>query len=331
MDAITNDKVRRLSARKEQQLSDKEYASYLHSLYLKDEPSLEWVLRGNLKSLHFILRALMMASRRLSGIKITKLNTSLPDTNGRPVIYVVTHAGREDITVFAETVNKHFSVLSGDYESLHNNVEGFIIKLNGCIFFDMNSPGDRGKVEQRCVDVLCRGDNILCSMEAAWNLSPNKLVEDLFLGMFRVAIKSDAVIVPVGVERFNGKWYGINVGSMCLDYREYKNPETKESLINMKNDLRQMMADLKFQIYLSDKVKDSITILRNVIGNSEEYEKWFVQDVLSDWTFTEEIVHNKGYKRKDDARDVFSFFETMKPGKRNAFLYRGNDRWWKKI
>ncbi len=165
-----------------------------------------------------LLRFILMMSAMFSGLRIKKLNCKLPETNGRPVIFVFTHVGKEDQIVFSH-VKKHYTILSGDYESLHNNVEGLICSLNGILFFDMRSKKERAEIESRVESILRSGDNILCSMEAAWNLSPN--VHELFPGMIRSAIRTNAVIMPIGIERFSRKLFGINAGFSFFDPKTY--------------------------------------------------------------------------------------------------------------
>ena len=212
----------------------------------------------------------------------------------KPVIFVVTHAGKYDISVFNQVVNRHFVVLSGDYESLHNNVEGLFTMLNGVVFFDMNSPTDRKTVIPRVVDMLGRGNDILCSMEAAWNISPNVLVTPLFKGMLLAAEKADTVIVPVGIERFNRNLYGVNVSSEVFDPKtEIQTYGIDEAL----EKLRQKMAELKFEEYYHPQIFQKISISRKEIGDFETYKRWFVEDILCEWTFTEEIVKSKGYNK----------------------------------
>ncbi len=167
-----------------------------------------------------LLRFILMMSAMFSGLRIKKLNCKLPETNGRPVIFVFTHVGKEDQIVFSH-VKKHYTILSGDYESLHNNVEGLICSLNGILFFDMCSKKERAEIESRVESILRSGDNILCSMEAAWNLSPNVPVHELFPGMIRSAIRTNAVIMPIGIERFSRKLFGINAGFSFFDPKTY--------------------------------------------------------------------------------------------------------------
>lgn len=176
--------------------------------------------------------------------------------------------GKIDIEVENRGIQgANYTILSGDYESLHNNIQGFVIALNGAIFFNMKSKEERGTIEDRVVDVLNSGDNILCSMEAAWNLSANEIVMKLLPGMIRAAIKSNSVIVPVGIERFSYHLYGINMAKEIFDPAAYlkKYVDEKWAIEQARLDLRQIMADLKFQTYYESYIQKRITTSRKLL------------------------------------------------------------------
>lgn len=312
---------KRLSHRAETSLDDKEYAEYLHKLRIQDESRL--IGRINEKPhkvLHFFLHQLMKISRIAAGIKVIKLNEKLPIMPPEmPVIFVITHVGKNDIAVFNEVVERHFTILSGDYESLHNNVEGFITALNGVLFFDMNSKTDRKSVESRVEQILTRGDNILCSMEAAWNLSPNTLCAKLFPGMIRCAIRSNAAIVPIGIERFNRKLYGINVGNRFFSDWSSISADDKEAILKVAQELRQAMAEAKFELYLDARLQPLITYRRRDIGEYDSYLQNFKNDILSEWTFTEKDIQSKRFHDKTEPEHAFSYiskrFERLRRSK----------------
>ena len=307
--------IKRLSQKEEKKLSDDEYAIYLKELRMYDDSSkINNMELKNRKKLNPFLRKMMKVSRIASGIKVIKLNTKLPtEINNRPIIFVLTHVGKDDIAVFNEAITKHYTILSGDYESLHNNIEGFVTILNGVEFFDMRSKTERKEIEKKVVQKLKSGDNILCSMEAAWNLSPNIPVLELFPGMINAAINSNAVIISVGIERFNKKLYGINVGKKIFDpkvYNEkYKNKE--EMLEIAKNELRQIMADIKMELYFDKKIIRKIETKRSEIGDYNTYNDQFKQDILNDWTFTQEAIEEKSFRSKNNPKYVYSYLPKL--------------------
>jgi 1-acyl-sn-glycerol-3-phosphate acyltransferase len=252
------------------------------------------------------LQKILKLSRIVSKIQVVTMNTVIPEVTGnRPIIFVITHVSRDDMTVFNEVVKRHYTVLSGDYESLCDNVEGFIIRLNGVLFFDMNSTSERKTIVPRVSAVLENGDNILCSMEAAWNLSPNKLVLELFPGMIRAALNSNAVILPVGIERFSNKLYGINISDKIFDPTEYfsNTPVTKENLSLAKEEIRNLLASAKFETYFCTEIAEKIAAKRVDIGNYENFKR----DILNGWTFTEDDIQRKAYRAVNTPEYVFKY------------------------
>jgi len=177
----------------------------------------------------------------------------------------------------------------------------------------MKSPEERSTIEDKVVEVLNSGDNILCSMEAAWNLSANEIVMELFPGMIRAAIKSNAVIVPVGIERFSRKLYGVNMASVVFDPNEYvaKHKNWDVAIEEARQDLRQIMADLKFQTYFDDYIQKEIKVFRKEIGDYNSYDEVFKADILRGWTFTEEIVNSKKFRNKGKPQFAFSYVIDM--------------------
>lgn len=248
---------------------------------------------------HF-LRFIMNLSIWLSGVKVYSMNTNVPEIpKGRSAIFVLTHCGKYDISVFSKYIQHHYTILSGDYESMHNKVEGFICSLNGQIYFDMQSKEERKTIIERTCAVLQNGDNILCSMEAAWNISPNELVYDIFPGMIQAAIRSNAVIIPVGIERFNAHLYGFNCAQKVFKPEEYEN------IITAQKELRAVMAELKYSLYFHSDISNRIWCKRADIGDFNDYHTKFKEDVLSGWTFTEEMIENKKFRDSTKPRYVF--------------------------
>lgn len=310
-DMAYKNKVTRLSKRQEALLTNEEYEIYLKQLKSQDENSKlgTMSLRHRMRY-HGLLRFLMRADRISKGIVVRKLNSKMPDVpNDRQIIFVLTHVGKDDISIFNEVINRHYTILSGDYESLHNNVEGFILALNGTVYFDMKSKEERAAIEERVVQVLKSGDNILCSMEAAWNLSPNEIVMELFPGMLRAALKSNALIVPVGIERFSHKLYGINIAKEAFDVKNYirKYTDVDYAIEIARCELRQIMAELKFETYFDEYIQKKIQVSRKSLGDYEQYDKAFKADILKGWTFTEEIVDTKKYRNKCKPQYAFEY------------------------
>lgn len=310
----TNSRVRRLSTQEEEKLTDEEYYMYLKELRIQDEASIidnmPLVVR---RLIHPLLSYGLKKDRISKQIEVVVLNKKIPkQIRKRPIIFVLTHVGRDDISVFNDAISKrHYTILSGDYESLHNNVEGLVSRINRVVFFDMCSKEDRATVINRVADVNKR-DDILCSMEGAWNTTANKIILDIFNGMILSAIKNDTVILPVGIERFDSKFYGINVSGKFFDAKEYFNKKeaTKENIIEASNEIRQMMAEAKFELYYSEKVTSRVTTTRHEIGDYTTYNRNFKKDILTGWTFTEASIKQKAFHNVQDPTSAFAYIKT---------------------
>ena len=313
--AIDDYKIIRLNKKDETKLSDYEYLLYLKELRLYDEISrLSNLSLEKQKQYNPFLQKIMSLSRIVSGAKVKIINKNMPENNlSKPIIFVLSHVGKDDQIIFNEAIKKHYTILSGDYENLHNNIEGFITSLNGVIFFDMNSKEERKNVIHRVSQKLKEKDNILCSMEAAWNLSPNSIVNKLFPGMVYSAFEAGALILPVAIERFNSKLYSINVSDMYFDPKNFfSNVElNKKNVDEYTEKIRQKLADLKFQTYYDKYIYNKIFTKRTEIGDYDKAEEEFKKDILKGWNFDENDIKRKGYIRKDDPKEVYKYILKM--------------------
>ena len=129
------------------------------------------------------------------------LNKKVPKTN-KPIIFCITHIGKHDIEVCSQLLKKHYYLLSGDFENLHGTFEGTFLELNGIIFLNKYDKEDKTRSKEVSVETLKKGGNIMWFPEGIWNLSPNQPVLPLPFGIIEVAIKADAVIVPVAIEQY---------------------------------------------------------------------------------------------------------------------------------
>lgn len=308
----------RLSAKQEDNLSLETKALYLKELRIHDDlnnPSLR-----NLLILNPFLQRMMTISRIVSKIKVVVVNKKLPkNIPDKPIIFVLSHVGKNDQVVFNEAIKKHYTILSGDYENLHNNIEGLVTRKNGVIFFDMNSQTERKEVVNKVADKLKEGDNILCSMEGAWNISPNKIVTKLFPGMVVAAQKADAIIIPVAIERFSSSLYSINVSNEFFYPSEYfKNTVFNKTTANIyAEEIRQNLADLKFATYYSKKIYDKILARRSLIGDYDTYNENFKKEILEEWNFDEDDIQRKKFCDVSDPNYAYEYVITYFENKYN--------------
>ena len=270
--------------------------------------------------MHPLLWFLIKCKNKLSGFKIVRINTKIEKTN-RPIIFSITHIGKFDIEICAEALKKHFYLLSGDFENVHGTSDGNFIELNGIIYLNKYDKEDKTHSKEKSISILKQGGNIFWFPEGIWNLSPNQPVLPIPFGIIEVALKSNAVIVPVAIEQYD-KEFRINVGSnLYVETYLEKYQDERQLKLAAINDLRDTMSTLKYQIWE--------TLPQNERQNiPNDYFDTFVNARLKEWHgFTYADVHAREFLPKGVTEPVeaFAHLKTLKPIRNNAFLF--NKKW----
>lgn len=267
--------------------------------------------------MHPILLFAITLKNLFSGFKTTTLfNSKVPKTD-RPIIFSITHIGKHDIEVCSQILKKHYYLLSGDFENLHGTSDGMFIELNGIIYLNKYDKDDKIKSKETSITMLKNGGNIMWFPEGIWNLSPNQPVLPLPFGIIEVALKADAVIVPVAVEQY-GKEFYVNIGSI-FNVKKYVPQYTDEYALKSAaiTDLRDVMATLKWQIW------ESRSLCKRTDLPKDFFES-FVNERLKEWHgFTYEDVRAREFRPKNviGYKEAFAHLSDLQPNLNNAFLF----------
>lgn len=269
------------------------------------------------KLIHPILLSLIKAKNKFSGFEIIKIHSKIEQTK-KPKIFCITHIGKYDIEICSEVLKEHYYLLSGDFENLHGTIDGGLIELNGIIYLNKSDKEDKTKSKEKCIEILKQSGNIMWFPEGIWNLSPNLPVLPLPYGIIEVAVKADAIIVPVAIEQYD-KEFRINIGSSFWldDYINRFTDMTELQLVAI-SDLRDILATLKWEIWESKPM-----LLRRKV--SKDYFEIFINTRLAEWhgfTYSDVIArqfHPKGIISPDEAS---AYLSDLQPNRNNAFLFR---------
>ena len=119
---------------------------------------------------------------------------NLPD---EPVIWAPNHGFRDDAlaTVLAIPRNGYF--LFGSLPQFYNTTDGVTAWLNGSIMVNRNMPSSKKASIEKCKYAVDLGADLIIFPEGVWNKSPNKLVLDLWPGVYRIAKEKNIKIVPI--------------------------------------------------------------------------------------------------------------------------------------
>lgn len=267
--------------------------------------------------IHPILLCMIMLKNIVSGFKVVVLfKRKIPQTN-QSIIFCITHIGKQDIEICSQVIKKHYYLLSGDFENLHGTLEGTVVELNGVIYLNKYDKADKARSKEASIEILKKGGNIMWFPEGIWNLSPNRPILPLPFGIIEVALKANAVIVPLAIEQY-GKSFYVNIGEK-FDVTRYASQYA--DAVEMKSaaimDLRDIMATLKWKIW------EHVQPWKREELPSDYFEE-FINERLKEWHgFTYEDVLAREFHPKGiiDPEEVFAGLELIEPNKTNAFLF----------
>ena len=233
----------------------------------------------------------------------------------RPIIFCITHIGKVDIEISAQILKRHFYLLSGDFENVHGNLDGFFLELHGIIYLDKFNKDDTKNAKGKAIKILNKKGNIMWFVEGTWNLSENLPVLPLPFGIIEVAQKSGALILPIALEQLDKNIY-VNFGELFEVTNNNNNDDEISYKLSAIENLRDQMATLKFQIWEKQGVFKREDI-------PEKYFSEYVEHQVSLWKFTYDLIQSKVFKPKSiiETNDAFAHLKEINPTMQNAFLF----------
>lgn len=319
--------------------------SFWRELLLKDDELSEYYLQKRkyefengkiLKGLewrdklHPILLSLIRLNRKfIAKQNLIVINDKRIKTD-KPVIYAITHMGMYDYQIVCEAIKDHQYPFAGDPETMYRSGDGLLLSLNGLIYCDTNSKEDRHIALETSKQLLKNNENLLIYPEGIWNLTPNLLSLPLFPGIINMALETGCDIIPVAVEQYDKDFY-VNIGeNFKINGSEVTEKNKKIYIDNQRENLRNVLAGLKWEIYESRGIEE-----RKNLGSYEEELKRFVDARLNEWInlktkkpyYNEKILKERRFKEKNVSfsEDVYSYIKNIKLTKDNAFIFRKDD------
>ena len=231
----------------------------------------------------------------------------------RPKIFALTHVGRYDIEVGIEVTKESSYLFMGDPNEVYRTLDIIPLTIKGHVFCDTDHREDCHIAELTGNKILKQNGNITIYPEGAWNITPNKIVQELFNGTVRMAKNNGAEIIPIAIENINGHYYA-NVGKNI-----YIPSTSTTSYRVLSNDLRDILATLKWSIIENQKMESRADLRMN----DDDYVNSIMKDTENGYTVSEierTRYHNPAYFEPED---VFSYEKKLIPNKNNAFLFKG--------
>ena len=269
--------------------------------------------------LHPLLLTIIKAKNKIAGFELETLYDK-SSTTDKPKIFCITHIGKFDIEVASEIIGEHYYLLSGDFENMVGTIEEKFLGFNGVIYVREDDKEDRKRSKEKMIQTLKNGGNLMYFPEGTWNLSPNLPVLQCPYGIVEVAMKSGAIIIPIGIEQYGNKFIAA-IGEN-FDVSSYSEDEKIEAI----TDLRGTMAGLKWDIW--ESIPENIRTQMDQAGFESH-----VQARLKEWpNFTYEEFQNRVFRPKNISteEEVFSFLKELEVNKHNSFLAKSQQEYVKK-
>lgn len=295
----------------------KKLEAEFYDLYykLRDADAKKWWSKLSLEQrqkIHFLILGIYKVKNRLGGFSYTLINDKRTETN-KPIIFAITHVGKYDIEVVSEAIRTHYYLLSGDYEHIQGIIDAPFLGLNGVFYFNEKDKVDRKRVSLDMINHLQNKGNLMYFIEGTWNMSSNLPMLPCYWGIVDIAIKGNAIIVPVAAEQY-GKHFVINIGEN-FDMSKYDCTTIGKS--NGIDSLRDTLATLKWEIWeYMPMVKRS-----ELVG--DEWDK-YKEERYKEWPyFNDEYIDGLVFKPKNVTTNEETFVHIKKliPNRNNAFLF----------
>lgn len=227
----------------------------------------------------------------------------------RPIIFASTHGFRDDVALAIKAAGTHSYLLYGSIPDFYYSIDGIALWANGTVIVDRKDKNSRASSIDKMSRVIELGGNILMFPEGVWNKSENKLVLNLFPGIYRLAKKNNAIIVPIASIQSGNNCYAKRMKP--LDIIKYDESEGLKRL-------RDELATGKLELMMKHAKME-----RGNVDNN--YWQTFLEKLIStsNGLYDYEIENSAEYidKNNVDEKEVFDAVDNIHVNTGNAFVF----------
>lgn len=164
-------------------------------------------------------------------------NQNLP--KDRPLIFAATHGLKDDIAAGLCAAGRHTYLLFASLPDFFGTIDGPALWLNGVMLLDRKNKESRRAAKAKMEYAIALGADILMYPEGTLNKTENLIVQKLFPGIYDVAVKYNALVVPIAIIQ-----EGKNVYAKTCDPFDICQYQRREGLTI----LRDLMASAKYEL-----------------------------------------------------------------------------------
>ncbi len=166
---------------------------------------IQWILKADCDSFtsDFVIKVRRIIGKPLRFIiRLALKHRPIIDTypkliKGKPYIFASAHFWSEDIAAGVSCIDRNAYALIGSTNSVEVNPMFYAAWLNGVIYVDRLNAKSRSDALPKMERILRSGSSVLIYPEGGWNNTENLLCNPLFAGVYTLAKKTGAEIVPI--------------------------------------------------------------------------------------------------------------------------------------
>lgn len=224
---------------------------------------------------------------------------------GRPVIYVASHGFKDDVLNTILTLKDNAYVVFGNIDLFYNTFDGLCLWVYGTQLVNRYDKSSKNAMKEKMDKILEYGNNIVIFSEATWNLSPNRPMENLHWGFYDVAIKNNALVVPVVTTKVGKKCYSRVLQE--IDLKQLSEEDINSIYITMKQYIEKAIDLNIYEDFSSKELNNVLLKLNSYIDllasfSGIEKSRLIINEIQ---TMCEKIVEDiKGLKEKINAEEL---------------------------
>ena len=239
------------------------------------------------------------------------------------VVWCPNHGFKDDVTATLE-VARHAHILFGSLPAFFNTFDGIGAWLNGAVLCNRKVKKSKRAALEACRRLLNRGEDLIIFPEGVWNKTPDKLILDLWPGIYRLARETGCMVVPVVhyLADPHHKFKGNAIRTWVCD------PISMEGLTEAEGleQLRDAMASAYFLLMERFGRTTRAELLAGFDSADEAWESWLARHTGAVPYYDREIELCADYRsrltlRPEDVWQSVATIQNIHPGNAGHVLY----------
>lgn len=130
----------------------------------------------------------------LTGTNNYASKIEIPDS---PVIWASNHAFKDDTLASILAIERNAYIIFGSLPQFYNTIDGLTAWLNGVIMTNRKVKSSKAASLEKAKKVVEYGADIMMFPEGVWNKTSEKLLLNLWPGIYRISVENNMKVVPV--------------------------------------------------------------------------------------------------------------------------------------